>query len=99
MRWLLLIALAGCTGYRTTEDSENLRADLDDGTLASRVRVALASAPETRNAAIEVACDDGIVYLRGRVSPATAAHARSIVANVGGVRRVVEMFNDRASTG
>ena len=101
MRTLAVLALAAaaCTGYRTREDSRKLRGDLDDGTLASRVRVALASAPETRDEAIEVSCRAGTIYLRGTVrSNAARAHARALATEIEGVRDVVETFSVRPAT-
>ncbi|MHC4953100.1 MAG: BON domain-containing protein [Planctomycetota bacterium] len=102
-RALAFAVAAACvacsTGYRTPEDSEKLRGDLDDRTLESRVRIALASAPETRDEKIEVGCMDGTVYLRGLVrDPATKKRAHAIAAQVEGVRKVVDMFSDRPAT-
>jgi len=88
----LLALLAGCSaGYRTREDSQDLRRDLDDRTIESRVRIALGRDPETADEAIEVSCRDGVATLSGSVSRAAAAdRARSIAAGVEGVRRVVD---------
>lgn len=93
VRALVFIALlVGCSaGYRSEEDSEDLRRDLDDRTIESRVRIALGRDPETADEQIEVYCDDGVVYLRGSVRRAAAAErAASISHGIEGVRKVVE---------
>jgi len=102
MRHLLLLAglvsaglvLAGllpaCTGYRDEHDSEELRRDIDDRTLESRVRLALASDPETGEERIQVSCREGVVYLRGTVNREGAGNrAETVAKGVEGVRKVI----------
>ena len=91
---VLMVAVACSTGYRTEEDSEKFRADIDDRTIESRVRVSLAGDDLTRNEPIEVQCVEGAVYLRGSLaadSPA-AVRARSLALGVEGVRKVLVRF-------
>jgi osmotically-inducible protein OsmY len=96
-----LMLLAACSaGYRTAEDSQELRRDLDDRTIESRVRIALGRDPETADEAIEVYCQEGIVYLRGSVRRAAAAdRATSIAASVEGVVRVIERITRPSANG
>ena len=98
---LVLFALVGCsTGYRSPEDSKDLRRDLDDRTIESRVRIALGENPETADELIEVYCADAVIYLRGSVSRAAAAdRAKSIAAGVDGVRKVVDRVNRPSANG
>ena len=92
---LLLLALSCCsTGYRSPEDSKDLRRDLDDRTIEIRVRIALGKDPETADEPIEVYCADAVVYLRGSVARAPAAdRARSIAGGVEGARKVVDRIS------
>ena len=89
-----LVAAACSTGYRKPEDSRKLRAELDDRTIESRIRVALASDATTRGEPIEIACVDGTVYLRGPIAARSPAgvRARAIAAGVEGVGKVVVRF-------
>jgi len=89
-----LIAVACSTGYRTEEDSKKLRAEIDDRTIESRIRVALAAEPTTRDEVIEVSCAEGTVYLRGAipVDSTAAVRARSLALGVEGVNKVVVGF-------
>jgi osmotically-inducible protein OsmY len=92
---LALGAVTACsTGYRTEEDSEKLRSEIDDRTIESRVRVALAGDEVTRGRPIEVQCVDGTVYLRGALDEdsAPAVRARVLALGVEGVRKVVVRF-------
>ena len=93
----LLVAVACSTGYRTEEDSEKFRADIDDRTIESRVRVSLAGDELTRNEPIEVQCVEGTVYLRGSLAPDSkaAVRARSLALGVEGVRKVVVRFAEK----
>jgi len=96
-RTLLLAALtmASCaTGYRSEEDSKKLRSDIDDRTIESHVRVALAADDATRGQPIEVSCLDGVVYLRGPLPAKSdaAEQAEALALGVEGVRRVVTRF-------
>ena len=98
--FVILLPLAGCSaGYRSEEDSKDLRRDLDDRTIESRVRIALGRDPETADEPIEVYCDDGVVYLRGSVHRAAAAdRAASMALSIEGVRKVVERITRRGAS-
>ena len=93
---LLLLAVACSTGYRTEEESEKFRAEIDDRTIESRVRIALAGDDLTRREPIEVQCVEGTVYLRGTLAGGSqaAVRARSLALSVEGVRKVVERFTE-----
>ena len=70
----------------TTEASRKAMADL---VLASRVRAALAANAETAPAEVDVRADDGVVYLKGRLRPASMVNPTvDVAAGVEGVRRV-----------
>jgi osmotically-inducible protein OsmY len=90
----LCAAIACSPGYRTEKESKELRAEIGDRTIESRVRIALAGDDATRGRPIEVQCVEGAVYLRGAIeqgSPA-AVRARSLALGVEGVKRVVVRF-------
>jgi len=92
-----LLLAAGCsTGYRTEEESKELRAAIDDRTIESHIRVAFAADPTTRAVPIEIACVAGTVHLSGTVAPdsTAAARAKALALGVEGVRRVVVRFRD-----
>ena len=70
----------------TTEASRKAMADL---VLASRVRAALAANAETASAEVDVRADDGVVYLKGKLRPASMVNSTvDLAAGVEGVRRV-----------
>jgi len=91
---LLLGVLAACTGYRDEHDSEELRRDIDDRTIESRVRLALAADPETGGEGIEVSCREGVVYLRGTlIREGAGDRAETVAKGVEGVRKVIASLN------
>jgi osmotically-inducible protein OsmY len=65
---LLLATLAACRGYRDPGDSEELRVEIEDSNVATRVRIALG---EDRDTApwdgVRVSCREGVVTLEGAV--------------------------------
>jgi len=89
---LALAALVGCAaGYRCEHESKDLRRDLDDRTVESRVRVAIGSDEITADEKFEIESVDGVVYLRGTVrTRAAARRAVQLAAMIDGVRRVIE---------
>jgi osmotically-inducible protein OsmY len=93
--WLLLpVVVASCrgTGYRDPEESEALAREIEDRNVASRVRVALATDPETAPfETIRVRCRSGVVTLEGSVTRA-AVRRRAVALAQGceGVARVVD---------
>lgn len=63
-----------------------------DGYLTGRVKVALIDAQGMTVTAFRVVTERGTVYLMGRVTPLEAERATALVRKIGGVRRVVRMF-------
>jgi hyperosmotically inducible protein len=62
---------------------------ISDATLSTKVKTALLTSHLTKKYSIHVESDHGTVTLDGSVdSPATAAHAKRLVANVHGVTMV-----------
>ena len=93
--WVLLpLLLVGCrgSGYRDPAESEALAAEIEDRNVASRVRVALATDPETAPyEAIRVVCREGVVTLEGEVSRAAVRRrAVGLAQGCPGVARVVD---------
>lgn len=72
--------------FRTTEESQRAMTNL---LLASRVRAALAADRSTASVEIDVHVEDGVVYLKGKVRPASMVDSVVRVAGeVEGIRRV-----------
>jgi osmotically-inducible protein OsmY len=65
----------------------------NDTLLSGKVRKALLDAPGLPSGAVKVHTTDGSVYLLGRVSSAEADTAARVASQVGGVRRVVKVFD------
>jgi cytidylate kinase len=84
-------AALAATAVRTpkldvTEASRRAMADL---VMASKVRAVLAANPETASAEVEVAAEDGVVYLKGRLRLASMVESvLNSAGGVDGVRRV-----------
>ena len=94
----LLGLLTACTGYRDEHDSEELRRDIDDRPIESRVRLALAADPETGEESIEVSCREGVVYLRGTlIREGAGDRAETVAKGVEGVSKVIASFSPSAS--
>jgi cytidylate kinase len=82
----LVVVLAGAPRFQPTEAS---RRALDELVLTSRVQAALAADGRTASAEVRVRVDEGVVYLRGRLRPASLVDAVLEVAErVEGVSRV-----------
>lgn len=82
----LVVGLAEATRFQPTEESRRAMADL---VLSSRVGAALAADERTAAAEVEVRADGGVVYIRGRLRPASLVDAVIDVAGcVRGVERV-----------
>jgi osmotically-inducible protein OsmY len=93
--WVLLsLLLASCrgSGYRDPGGSEALVDEIEDRNVASRVRVALATDPETAPyEAIRVVCRDGVVTLEGEVGRAAVRRrAVGLAQGCPGVAKVVD---------
>ena len=89
---LILPLLAACKGpgYRNPGDSEELRLEIEDENIASRVRIALGQDPETAPyGSIRVRCVEGKVELGGAVDRgAVKRRAEEVALQCAGVRRV-----------
>ncbi len=82
----LVVSLAGAARFQPTEAS---RRALDELVLTSRVRAALAADDRTASADIGVRTEDDVVYLHGRLRPASLVDAViEVVGRVDGVSRV-----------
>jgi cytidylate kinase len=72
--------------FESTAESRQALADL---VLQSRVGAALAADPRTASAEVQLRVEDGVVYLRGRLRPASLVDAvLDVAAGVAGVERV-----------
>lgn len=80
-----LLALSRASQFAETERS---RRKLDDLALAARVRAALRRSPETREARVHVAADDGRVVLSGAANTDEMLAFVEVAAAVPGVRDV-----------
>ncbi len=82
----LVVRLAEADRFQPTDESRRAMADL---VLSSRVGAALAADERTAAAEVEVHADGGVVYIRGRLRPASLVDAVIDVAEcVRGVERV-----------
>lgn len=82
----LVTVLSRSPKFRPTDGS---RRAMDDLLLASRVRAALAADSRTSSAELGLRASDGVVYLRGRLRPASLVDSvLDVVAAVEGVDRV-----------
>jgi osmotically-inducible protein OsmY len=63
-----------------------------DTYLTGRVKVALVDARGLTVTAFRVVTERGTVYLMGRVTPLEAERATALVRQIGGVRRIVRLF-------
>jgi len=82
----LVIAAARSPRFEPTEESRQAMADL---LLSSRVGAALAEDERTASAEVQLRARDGVIYLRGRLRPASLVDAVITVASgVEGVRSV-----------
>ncbi|TFY96265.1 BON domain-containing protein [Ramlibacter rhizophilus] len=64
----------------------------NDAILTTRVKAALVDARDLSAPAFKVVSERGTVYLMGRVTQREAERATQVVRNVGGVQKVVRMF-------
>ena len=63
-----------------------------DAYLTARIKVALVDARGLTVTAFRIVTERGTVYLMGRVTPLEAERATALVRQIGGVRRVVRLF-------
>jgi len=97
---LVLLAVAGCRGYRDPGDSTELRRAIDDQNAATRVRIALGEDPQTAPyATIRVSCEEGVLTLEGTVDRAAVRdRATDLAASDPGVRKVRNRITVRDAT-
>lgn len=65
-----------------------------DTVITGRVKAAFVDAKDLQVGAIKVVTERGIVYLMGRVSPREAKRATDIARSMGGVTKVVRVFEE-----
>jgi osmotically-inducible protein OsmY len=65
---------------------------MNDAVLTSRVKAALLDGVGTSSLAIKVVSERGVVYLMGLLTEAEARAATQVVRGVGGVQKVVQVF-------
>lgn len=65
-----------------------------DVVTTGRVKAAFVDAKDLQVSAIKVVTERGIVYLMGRVTPREAKRATDIVRSMGGVTKVVRVFEE-----
>lgn len=63
-----------------------------DAVITGRVKAALLDAPDISGNAFKVVTERGVVYLMGRVTKREAERATEVVRGVGGVQKVVRVF-------
>lgn len=82
----LAVEAARNRAFETTDESREAMANL---ALASRVRATLAANPKTCPAEVEVDAKQGVVYLRGKLRPASMVDTViNVATDVAGVQRV-----------
>ena len=64
-----------------------------DALITTQLKTQLFTASDISSNEIKVETTNAVVYLMGMVTPATAESASNVAANVGGVDRVVTLFN------
>lgn len=70
----------------------SLTARSNDSLLTSKVKATLVDAKDVQASAIKVTTERGTVYLMGRVTEREAARASDLARSVGGVQKVVRVF-------
>lgn len=70
----------------------SLTARSNDSLLTSKVKATLVDAKDIQASAIKVVTERGTVYLMGRVTEREAARASDLARSVGGVQKVVRVF-------
>jgi osmotically-inducible protein OsmY len=83
---VLIIALLGCAGDRTTRGTGEY---VDDHVIATKVKSALVADPDTKGMQVDVEVFKGVVQLSGFVDDTSQVRkAATIASNVGGVTEV-----------
>ena len=76
--------------------SESMLAAVDDSWVTSKVKTMLLRRKGVHSDEIKVVTENGVVYLMGSVSQQQATLAADTARRVGGVRKVVEVFEQHA---
>lgn len=77
----------------TVAEPDSLQNRADDTLLAGKVKTALLQADGVPGGVVKTSVNSNVVYLMGRVTPSEADAAATAASRVGGVRRVVKMFD------
>jgi hypothetical protein len=72
---------------------------MDDAKTEFRLRANLAREPRTRTALIDVAVEDGVAKMSGRVSPEVHALVQDIAVGTRGVQRLDDRISHRVGRG
>ena len=92
--WLMgcgaaVITTGATTGYKVVTDPRSVGQQVDDATITSKVKLALAKDPVTKARKIDVDTVDGVVTLTGMVeTEAEKRRAEDLARKVAGVRAV-----------
>ncbi len=76
----------------TVAGPSSLTARSSDTILTSKVKATYVDAKELQSGAVKVVTERGIVYLMGRVTEREASRAAELARGVGGVQKVVRVF-------
>ena len=83
---VLLVAMLGCAGDRTTRSTGET---IDDGAIATKVKSALIADPGVKGTQVQVEVYRGVIQLSGFVdNAAQAQRAVAVARNVSGVTEV-----------
>lgn len=80
----------------TVSGAEGDLANMDDAWVTSKVKTMLLRRKGLRSGDIKVVTENGVVYLMGDVSRSEAQLAADTARRVGGVRKVVEVFEQHS---
>lgn len=75
---------------------ESMLADMDDAWITSKVKTMMMRRAGLRSGDIKIVTENGVVYLMGDVSHSQASLAADTARRVGGVRKVIEVFQQHS---
>jgi len=84
--------VAGVTNELAVAGASSMTSRSNDALLTSKVKASYIDAKDLQSNAIKIVTERAIVYLMGRVSEREAARAAEIARGVGGVQKVVRVF-------
>jgi osmotically-inducible protein OsmY len=76
--------------------NESMLANMDDAWVTSKVKTMMLRRKSLRSGDVKIITENGIVYLMGDVSHTQASLAADTARRVGGVRKVVEVFQQHS---